>query len=112
MGLTDRLSDMDCQLHESAPEERSTKAEVVGLWAIADCARDDSEAAASVLVGARDKQAEAVNNLDAGRKRTEAQAKEVAERTAKRARIEAKLEHLQEALSAAERLSAGDAATE
>merc|ERR1712157_235267 len=93
-------------------EERMAQAEILGLWAIADCARDESEAAAKSLLEARGKQAEAEHNLLEGRKRLEEHGEDVAERAAKRARIGLQLEDLQGAMGAVERLSAGDAAAE
>merc|ERR1712176_989904 len=110
--LTDLLSDMDSRLQEEAPQERQTKAEVVGLWAIADCARDDSEAATIALLGARGKQEEAQHHLDEGRKRTKQQGNEVSERVAKRARIGLQVEGLHGAMGAVERLSAENLAAE
>merc|ERR1712129_133266 len=80
---------------------------ILGLWAIADCARDISTDADVALANARRKQKRALAELNAERSCAQTQEEDVAERVAKRARVMAQLCEVDEAVSAAGRLAAG-----
>jgi len=105
--LGDHISGIDSKLAETEDDEVNTKAEILGLWAIADCARDASADNDVALAGARRKQKRAQAELDAEQGRAKAQDAEVSERAAKRARVMAQLAEVDEAVAAVERLVAG-----
>jgi len=105
--LSDHLAGIDSKLQASETEEVETKAEILGLWAIADCARDGTQAARAQLAEAQGKQRLAKKDVDSERKRAQAQDAEVLESSTKRARVMARLAEVDEAMAAAGRLSTG-----
>jgi len=107
--LAGHLASLEEKLKASEAEEIETKAEILGLWAIADCARDGSAAAAATCADAQAKHTLAKKAVDAERKRAKAQDAEVAEHSSKRARVLALLAEVDEAMAATGRLSTGPA---
>jgi len=105
--LPAHLSDLDSKLQASEAEEVDKQAEILGLWAIADCARDSSSAAAGELANAQEKQALAEMELKAGQKRAKEQEAAVTERTTKRTRVTERLAAVEEAVGAVTRFASG-----
>lgn len=105
--LPAHLSDLESKLKASEEEEVNKTSEILGLWAIADCARDSSKAAGVALLLAQEKQSLAELELNGGRKRAIAQEEQVAESAAKRARVTERLAAVEEAEAAVGRLAAG-----
>jgi len=110
--LADHLASLDEQLRASEAEEVETKAEILGLWAIADCARDGSAVEAATLADAQAKERLAKKEVEASRKRAKAQDEEVAVHSSKRTRLVARLAEVDEAVAATGRLSTTPAAVE
>jgi len=106
--LRTHLSDLDSKLQATEAEEVDKQAEILGLWAIADCARDSSCTAAATLATAQEKQALAEMELKAGQKRAKEQEAAVTERSTKRTRVTERLAAVDEAVGAVTRFASGD----
>jgi len=105
--LTDHLAGIESSLQASEADEVNQKAEILGLWAIADCARDSSADAKASVAKAQEEQQLAEIELHAGQKRAKAQRQELEERSNKRVRVLARLAEVDEAVAAAARLLEG-----
>jgi len=98
--LPSHLSSLEAKLKESDFEETHKKAELLGLWAIADVSGDAATAAAAALDAAKEKQTSASKELDARCKQTKREASEVSEKAAKRTRVSEHLAAIDQALAA------------
>lgn len=105
--LAGRLSDLDQGVRDAEPELHQKKAEIVGAWAIADCAQDNSAAAAAALVSVLTTQADAQAELANRQKRAAEQEEIISERVAKHARTGLQLGQADEALAAVAKIIGG-----
>lgn len=105
-----KVAELHKRMAEIEPEERELKAELLGMWAIAEVDRDATEAAELKLIEAQGVQRRAAKALkDAGlEERATQEAKDT--HTANRAAIDVKVMHLDAALRALERVLAGEVA--
>lgn len=110
--LSEHLAAIGSKLQASEAEEIETKAEILGLWAIADCARDGAAAAGAARADAQKQQRSAKKEVDIERQRAQAQDAEVAERATKRSRVMTRLAEVDEAVAATGRLAASPISNE
>merc|ERR1719162_324391 len=107
--LTKHLAELNTRIAASAPKEARKKAEVLGLWAIADCAKDDVTSTKRKFDEAKASQKQAGALLDSEKQKVTQEKGAIAEQASKRARIQATVEDVQGALTAIDRLSTAPA---
>lgn len=110
--LANHLDRLDQKISVSGPQEARHKSEVLGLWAIADCARDDLVSAKRKFDSAEISNFEANALLDLEKEKVAKEEKAISSRMTKRARSQSKIEELEGALGAIERLRTGYPETE
>jgi len=103
--LTKHLTALDTRIAASAPKEARKKAEVLGVWAIADCAKDDVTSAKRKFDEAKATQKEAGALLDFEKQRVAEEKAAIGEQATKRARVQATVEDVKGAITAIDRLS-------
>lgn len=99
-----QLATVEHKLREETPRKRKIEAEVLGLWAIADCAREEALAAKSALQMAKRGQESASIALEQEEGQVLKRETAALERDAKCARLETHIEQVEGALAAVTRL--------
>jgi len=107
-----RVAQLDAQVADAEPEEHHLKAEIVGLWAIADCARDAVSDAKEALFQAEMAQTEKKVAHEEAEKRVKEQSALVTEHSNAKVVAEKKEHQTSEAIAALERLVKADTAVE
>lgn len=110
--LAKHLESLDAKIHASGTQEARKKSEVLGLWAIADCARDDLASAKRKLDSEEASNLAANALLDLEKEKVAKEELAISNRVTKRARTQSKIEDLTGALGAIERLRTGYQETE
>jgi len=108
--LTKHAEGLEAKVQASAPEEAAKRAEVLGLWAIADCARDTVASAKRKLSALEASKMDALAVLELEKEKVTKVEADVAERANKRARAQDKAQETSDALEAIGRLVAGPVA--
>lgn len=103
--LKKHLAELEAQVDASMPEEEEKKAEVLGLWAMADCARDEHVSAKRALEEAETTKVEASASLEAEKNSILKAEGKIEGQVKKRARLQTRAEEVEAAITAAERLA-------
>lgn len=99
------LAALDQKLVAEAPRRQRIDAQVLGLWAVADCAQDEALEARVASLAAKRGQESAALALEQEQGEVVKQEAATVEREAKRARLETRVQELEDAVTAVARLA-------
>jgi hypothetical protein len=105
--LVEHLKSLDAKAEEEKPLEDAHKSEILGLWAISDCARDGRDELKRALDGSQVSKMEAGTSVEVqGQEVKDAEGKVTAQ-AAKRRRLEAQVKEVEDSILAVDRLASG-----
>jgi len=102
-----RLAELAAKIEESAKEEAEIRAELLGLWAIADVAGDAMSAAQKALVEATNSEAAAVEDVKEKQVAVSEQEKHLSNERINEVLLECRIKESSEAITAVEAVVAG-----
>lgn len=107
--ISGKASELQAQLDADADKEKHARSELLGLWAIAECAREDSSAAAVAEVGAQAGHKRALDEVGKAQKRLKRQGDVLSKLEEAKRDWEVRISEIEEAVAAVGRLQSSPA---